>query len=990
VADIAGQLGNALRDRYVIERELGRGGMATVYLARDLKHDRLVALKVLHPDLAATLGPDRFQREIRLAARLQHPHIVTVHDSGEAAGQLWFTMPYVEGESLRDRLRHEVQLPVDHAVRIAREVGLALDYAHRHGVVHRDIKPENILLSDGQALLADFGISQALETAGATRLTETGLTVGTPAYMSPEQASGGPVDGRSDQYGLGCVLYEMLAGEPPYTGPTAQAIVAKRLSEPVPRLGALRQVPPNVEAAVTKALARVPADRFSSAHEFADALAADASTSVPDERPGSYPVRAAAPRASRRLVFSLLSASVIGLVTLLVAKAHRAVPVGVLPASLAVLPFQVTGPGLSLWREGLVSLFSANLDGAARLRTLSDRTVLSRWKRSFADAGPELSQAIRLARDLGADRALTGSLVGTTSGVRLVAEVYGTADGSLHNRAQVEGATDSVPALVDRLSVQLLQSGALGSAEGLSPKGVGQLFTQSLPALKAYLTGEQKFRSFQPQQAIPDFQQAAALDSTFAIALARLALVIGWSNSPHMLLRTPLEPLELAHRHSSRLPPRERSVVEGMWQLGHSWTEAIGTFRKLTVERPDDAEAWFLLGDALFHLGGAALESGEKFREALGRSIALDPGFGPAYLHLVEDAFDRGDSAAVRRYVEALWDIDSTAPRAIGLRIARDVVWGNVSVRQSALQRMDTAADAAVMAAKHAINPTVDLSEPALAIIDRIVRGQRHSDDTKASAYAGGAVVYEHLGQLDRARESYRRGGPLVHASQEEDEADLADFDITWYLFGGGDSTIAAKAMTRLNQLPDSLFLSYSPEVAWLALRWRDRSVLSRVYHVTEEEIRKAAVAGDTDRVRLRRVELRLLRALEANDKRIVLKVFPQGIRDYPAPFSLAGTPSYFARLELAQRLYTKGDYAGAERLLRSFSNAEYYPSPAAIALWLGKVYEGMGDRRRAAEEYDKVAAWWKNADPVLQPKRQEALDGLRRTAGESAEPPHP
>jgi tetratricopeptide (TPR) repeat protein len=976
VADIAVQLRDALHDRYLLERELGRGGMATVYLARDLKHDRLVALKVLHPELAASLGPERFQREIRVAARLQHPHILSVHDSGDAAGRLWFTMPYIEGESLRDRLCREVQLPVDHAVRIACEVGLALDYAHRHGVVHRDIKPENILLSDGQALLADFGISRVLETVDTSRLTEAGLALGTPTYMSPEQASGGAVDGRSDQYGLGCVLYEMLAGEPPYTGPTAQAIVAKRLSEPVPHLGALRQVPPNVEAAVTKALARVPADRFSSAHEFADALAG-----VPDGGPRSYPAQATAPRASRRLVFSLVSTAVIGIATLLVVKAHRAAPVGVLPASLAVLPFQVSGPGMALWREGLVSLFSANLDGAARLRTLSDRTVLSRWKRSFADADPELSQAIRLARDLGADRALTGSLVGTTSGIRLVAEVYGTADGSLHDRAQVEGATDSLPALVDRLSVQLLQSGALGVAEGVSPKGVGQLFTQSLPALKAYLAGEQKFRSFQPQQALPDFERAVALDSTFAMAISRLALVTGWSKSPHVLLLTPREPLDLAHRHSTRLPPRERSLVEGMWQLGNAWTEAIGTFRKLTVERPDDAEAWFLLGDALFHLGGAALESGDEFRKALGRSIALDPGFGPAYLHLVEDAFDQGDSAAVRRYVEALWAIDSTAPRAVGLRIARDVVWGNVGVRQSALQRMDTAADAAVLAAKHAINPTVDLSDATLEIIDRIVRNPRHSEQTRSDAIGGSMTVYTNLGQLDRARKTFRQGSAY-------EELDAADAEITWYLFGAGDSTAAANAMARLNQMPDSLFLPYSPDVAWLALRWGDRSVLPRVYRLGEREIRKAAIAGDTALVRVHRMNLRLLRALDAKDDAMVLRVFPEGVREYPAPWSLAGTPSYFARLELAQRLYAKGDYQGAARFLRSFSSAEYYPAPAAIALWLGKVYEGMGERKRAAEEYGKVAAWWKEADPVLQPKRQEALDGLRRTAGESAEPP--
>jgi serine/threonine-protein kinase len=209
--------------------------MATDFLAHDLRHDRPVALKVLHPELAATLGPERFQREIKLAARLQHPHILTVHDSGQTTGHLWYTMPYVAGESLRDRLRREGQLPLDDALQLTREVADALGYAHRQGVIHRDIKPENILLSQGHALVADFGIARAVQTSGGEHLTETGHSVGTPAYMSPEQSMGdSALDGRSDLYSLGCVLYEMLTGEAPYSGSSAQAIIAKRLMDPVP------------------------------------------------------------------------------------------------------------------------------------------------------------------------------------------------------------------------------------------------------------------------------------------------------------------------------------------------------------------------------------------------------------------------------------------------------------------------------------------------------------------------------------------------------------------------------------------------------------------------------------------------------------------------------------------------------------------------------------------------------------------------------------
>jgi len=275
VTDALGRLTAVLADRYVIERELGAGGMATVYLARDVRHDRQVALKVLRPELASILGAERFLSEIKTTANLQHPHILPLFDSGEADGLVFYVMPYVEGESLHARLTREKQLPVEDAVRIAVEVADALAYAHRHGVVHRDIKPENIMLAGGHALVADFGIALAASrTGGGTRLTETGMSLGTPAYMAPEQAMGEKdITPRADIYALGCVLYEMLAGEPPFTGPTAQAIVAQVLTE-APRSLTLqrRTVPPHVEAAVERALEKLPADRFASAAQFAAAL----------------------------------------------------------------------------------------------------------------------------------------------------------------------------------------------------------------------------------------------------------------------------------------------------------------------------------------------------------------------------------------------------------------------------------------------------------------------------------------------------------------------------------------------------------------------------------------------------------------------------------------------------------------------------------------------------------------------------------------------
>ncbi len=271
------RLTTALADRYRIERELGKGGMATVYLAHDVRHDRKVALKVLRPELAAVIGAVRFLEEVRVTAHVQHPHILPLFDSGQIADLVFYVMPYIEGDSLRVRLSRETQLPVDQAVRITAQVADALDYAHRHGVVHRDIKPENILLHDGGAMVADFGIALAVNRAGHERLTEPGLSLGTPEYMSPEQAAGDQeLDGRSDIYSLGCVLYEMLAGEPPHTGGTVQSIIAKTLTDQPRRLRALRpSIPQAVDAAVDKALQKRPADRFVRAADFGDALNAN-------------------------------------------------------------------------------------------------------------------------------------------------------------------------------------------------------------------------------------------------------------------------------------------------------------------------------------------------------------------------------------------------------------------------------------------------------------------------------------------------------------------------------------------------------------------------------------------------------------------------------------------------------------------------------------------------------------------------------------------
>jgi serine/threonine-protein kinase len=367
------RLAEALEDRYRIERELGQGGMATVYLADDLRHRRKVALKVLRPELAAVIGAERFLHEITTTASLQHPHILPLHDSGQVDGTVYYVMPFVPGESLRDRLSREKQLPVDDAVRIAREVASALDYAHRHGVIHRDIKPENILLHDGAALVADFGIALAASHTGSSRMTETGMSLGTPHYMSPEQAMGerelGP---RSDVYALGCVCYEMLSGEPPFTGPTPQAIVARVMTDPPRSLRSQRPtVPEHVEAAVLQALEKLPADRFGTAAAFAEALAQPGFTRTmgPSRAVGSTPRSTA----WRTVAFGLAGLAVLLAVALVVAVRR--------PAGGAGVPGPVFRAEIRIPDSIPVEQVALFPDGTRLLVQTSDRSYIY----SFAD-----------------------------------------------------------------------------------------------------------------------------------------------------------------------------------------------------------------------------------------------------------------------------------------------------------------------------------------------------------------------------------------------------------------------------------------------------------------------------------------------------------------------------------------------------------------------------------------------------------------------------
>ncbi len=670
---------------YEILEPLGRGGMATVYLARDHKHHRRVAVKVLHHDIAAAVGREWFLREIETAAALHHPHILPLHDSGSVDGLLYYVMPLVEGESLRQRLTREGTLPLATACRVVQEVAGALDYAHRQGVVHRDIKPENILLQDGQAIVADFGIARAIATGVVEAGTaDTVPAMGTPAYMSPEQANGAwAIDGRTDVYALGCVLYEMLEGAPPFGGPTMDAILARHASEPAPALrrggeGEAR----GVERTIHRALEKTPADRFATAGELATALDAAAAPGSPEP-----------PSTHRRRRALLGAAAVLG-----VAAAALGISVrwprdapALSRNRVAILPFQISGATRELaWlREGLPDLLAVKLSGEGALRASEPRAVLSAWRRTAGPTDRDLTPAERLGigRELGAGRVLDGGVVGTPAHLVLTASLHATAGGRELAEASVDGPVDSVPVMVDRLAGRLLSLSA-----GVTASQLASLTTTSLPAIRAYLAGRSAFRAGEPDEAFRAFRDAMDFDSTFALAALELLHASRWGRGGEEVARAK----RLAVAGRSRLSPADRALLDIWTGPFPSGPERIERFLTVARAYPERPEVWYDLGDQYFH-NGALVGLEEPLRsaaDAFDRGWALDsasatngsgaewsPFFAEPLRHMVEIAQINGDIPRVRRLVALGLAADSTGKRGTYLRWHRAVTLGSGAQR---------------------------------------------------------------------------------------------------------------------------------------------------------------------------------------------------------------------------------------------------------------------------------------------------------------------
>jgi tetratricopeptide (TPR) repeat protein len=958
----------ALADRYRIDRELGRGGMATVYLVHDLKHDRPVALKVMHPELAPLLGPERFLREIRFAARLQHPHIITVLDSGEAAAQLWYTMPYVRGETLRHRLRQEVQLPVETAVEIARQVALALDHAHREGVVHRDLKPENILLTEDQALVADFGVAKGLEAGDRGQLTETGIAVGTPSYMSPEQASGGAVDARSDVYALACVLYEMLAGEPPYTGSTPQAIFAKRVLEPVPHVRTLRQsAPEGVEQAITRALARVPADRFQTAAQFAQALitvppsevVTDAASAAPQVQPDRG-------RARWAVALALVLLLALGAGGALLWRS-RAGPSALDADLVAVAPFDVLAPELQLWREGLVDLLARNLDGAGPLRTVSPTVVIRRW-----EGRADRASAEALATSTGAGLAIYGSLLPESrDSVRLTAAILDAARAEITAEAEVRGPADQLARLADSLALRLLAE--LGEVRPLSATRSAGVGSRSLPAIRAFLRGEQWFRRTAWDSARTSYERAVELDSAFALAYWRLGATRGWQVSSEDSLARAY--YQLAGDRNHGLPPRESllivfdslrgTIFEGTLTDSASEQRVQRLLRaaeEATRRYPNDPESWVALGEAGVHFGAGRGVSDETTLSAFARAIALDSAFALSYIHAWQLAAFLDDRLSARRYALGFLSLGPGRREAIAARTAIHIL--NRPPASEVGRLLDTLPMHAIAELVNAFVGTPDSEEVGVAVGRAFVAAPAQDRpeldrETREGLFASTLAYRGHLREASRLLA--RHPGVMALGTYTE----LALLGLI------PADTVDAVFERQLREGPGS-YLRLGFPLPWWAVR-RDTFRLKRY----------ASLLGGREPAEDVPLLDRYLHAASNAYLALVRGDTAEALTRFQALPAKAGVV-WYERLTLARMLAALGREREALDVLdREFPFGAYISARGTWALERARLAEKLGQSDKARRWYGYVAQVWRHADPELLPVVAEAREALTRLTGE-------
>jgi len=935
VTDVRASIEDALGTRYEVQGEVGRGGMATVFRAYDRHLGRTVAVKVLHPELTQLLGPERFHREVRIAAVLQHPNIVPVFESADACGLLYFTMPLVEGETLRQRLARETQLPLAEAVRIARDVAEALRCAHEHGIVHRDVKPENILLAEGRALVADFGVARAITEAGEDRLTASGLAVGTPGYMSPEQAGAAAhIDARADIYALGCVLYEMLGGEPPFTGPSMQAVLARQMCEAPRALHVVRPtVSPALERVIATALAKVPADRYASADEFVAALEGA------QRSPGWQRARVARMAGAGLLV---LAAAAAGWV--LWPRAPRLDPL-----KIVVFPLVDAGaraaPGSG---EDLAQVISSAMEQAEPLRVIFGWTWLSPDER-HDPALLTAAHARAVARAQGARYYVDGSISQLGDSVRLALRLHDAGADSLVEQRSAAGlaSASGLPRLalttVARLLPRLLPAERgfdLSLLENLNPA-----------ALSDWLLGERFYRRSRYDSAVVFYQRAVALDSGFTYAALRGAQAADWADDSALALTL----IDVALRTGHRLPARYEEFAEGYRDfLDGSADSAAWHLRRAVAGDTAWAGAWMELGEVYYHLLPADADGGETARDAFERAHRLAPDFAPALSHLTEIAIRGGDLARAESLVADYRAVHPESEDLSRLELMLACTRGGPHA-----VGWDTAASlhpvALVQAAK-AEAAGFRLPECAEAGLRAVLR--RDADDSTRAGVRWGALLV--LQELLVGEDRMASARTILNREFARGVQGVLGIYVTDAGLGAGTDSGAARAaatVARIWPRLDSVSTKALRDLGLLAWHRSDRARLDSIAailaarlprHEPEDSVIYAGIAG---------------RAALLHGDTVTAIARLRTVRAVGRSQDIAWTfwsPAAEERLLLARLLLAQRDYRGAAKVADVFDHQQ----PMAFVAFVPASLEiraasarGMGERRAAAGFEARLAA---------------------------------
>lgn len=892
--DSAEGLRVALADRYLLGEELGHGGMAIVYRARDLRHDRDVAVKVMRPELASILGADQFLREIQIAARLTHPHITAVHDSGTAAGQLYFVMPLAAGETLAQRLAREGPLPLDDALRITADVAEALSYAHSHGVVHRDIKPGNILLSSGHAQVADFGLARAVQRAQGESVSEAGIVVGTPEYMSPEQSAGGTVDGRSDTYALGCVVYEMLAGEPPFRGRTAQAILARHIADPVPSLRTVRAgVPAATAKVIENALAKMPADRYATATAFADALAA----SVP-------------PRAASRSWTGVLVA--LAIAALAAAGAWRLAggrAVGIDPNTVVGFP--------------LVEVDSAaagRLDGervAIMIGSALEHAEPLRWADGWSRLGPasredirklNAADARRITREAGGKYYLDGRIVRIGDSATVMLMLHDAQRDVVVSRASASGAAD--PGTLLKLGYQAVNAilPSLLGGRAIDRTAMEALGDRQPSAVANWIQGELYYRRARYDSAMTFLGRAVQEDSGLAIAAIRGAEAAYWEDQPDAVAAF----IQAASRRRGTLPPKYAAFLQGFesYQNGAA-DSAVAQFGRALALDSTWSGAWTALGEVYYHLSQDVPTSDSLAAAAFGRARQFDPEFTPNQYHLAELALRRGELAESEAILRALDRGDASGPFALTLRLAVNCLRGGMTPESW----REAAATAPVSAVLMAHSLAAGLRSVGCA-----------EEGFRAGLAAPGAsetVRWDALLGLHNLLVATGRSPEAIQLLDAEvggmPAANFLYFVDAWAGVGGDEQAGRAAEFIGLD------FDAHRSSAAWaislLAAARRDSGLLQKT--VVSLDKRATVSQGPLDSMLAKGAAARL--ALLRDDTAAALALLAE-VRAVSPPEELGwGVWDAFAveRIQRARLLMARGDYASAAGVAGSFDHPQ-------------------------------------------------------------------